>query len=102
MPPALKREQALQKEKEKNPVFTQNPESMFLTSPPLVKETDMVCNRQKQRRLPYSLATSRKPTLAVQSPGINSQPGGPVRQPYLPYYWPARPHRFLGIDFWAP
>jgi hypothetical protein len=74
----------------KNPVLTQNPESMFLTSPPLVKETDMVCNRQKQRRLPYSLATSQKHTLAVQSPGINSQPGGPARQPYLTY-WPARP-----------
>jgi hypothetical protein len=27
----------------------------------------------------------------LRSPGIDSQPGGPVRQPYL-LYWPAEPH----------
>jgi hypothetical protein len=37
----------------------------------------------------------------LRSPGINSQPGGQVRQPYLTYL-PARLHLFLGIDSWAP
>jgi hypothetical protein len=40
-----------------------------------------------------------------RSPGIDSQHGGPVRQPYLSY-WPASLHgwrnRFLGTDSWAP
>jgi hypothetical protein len=37
--------------------------------------------------------------------GIDSKPGGPVRQPYLSYL-PAKLHRlrnrFFRIDFWAP
>ncbi len=37
----------------------------------------------------------------LRSPGIDAQPGGPVRQPYLTY-WPARLHRLAesipGID----
>jgi hypothetical protein len=41
----------------------------------------------------------------LRSPGIDSQPDGPVRQPCSSYR-PARLHRlaesFLGIDSWAP
>jgi hypothetical protein len=41
----------------------------------------------------------------LRSPGIDSQPDGSVRQPYLSYRT-ARLHklvdRFLGIDSWAP
>jgi hypothetical protein len=33
----------------------------------------------------------------LRSPGIDSQPGGLVRQPYLMYR-----DQFLGVDSWAP
>ncbi len=41
----------------------------------------------------------------LRSPGIDSQAGGPVRQPYLPFGQPGYigwRNRFLGIDSWAP
>jgi hypothetical protein len=40
----------------------------------------------------------------LRIPGIDSQPGGPVRQPYCragPPGYIGRRNRFLGIDFWA-
>jgi hypothetical protein len=42
----------------------------------------------------------------LKSLGIDSQPGEPVRQPYLSYPGPLGyigwRNRFLGIDSWAP
>jgi hypothetical protein len=35
----------------------------------------------------------------LRSPGIDSQPGGPVRQPYLKY-WPTRLHRLAESTPW--
>ncbi len=37
----------------------------------------------------------------LRSPGIDSQPGVPERQPYLTYR-PARLHQTGGIDSWSP
>jgi hypothetical protein len=55
----------------------------------------------------YKIHLCTEPVFVIllRSPGIDSQPGGPVQQPYLSY----RPamlyrlaNRILGIDSWSP
>jgi hypothetical protein len=57
--------------------------------------------------IPGLLITAAEPVFVdlLRGPGIDSQPGGPVRNPFCrtgpPGYIGWR-NRFLGIDAWAP